>query len=430
MGFIAALQAGLKRWTGQVAVGENLKNKAASLSKDTFRKAGRAVVPISLLLAKGLVKKLSGTSLEELTELLQGDAAADVDEIDKRGEKRGKVLDDAIDEYFSTSLEEHSKHIRAIDDFKSSASQLLTYLETNVKARLPVFIVIDELDRCRPDYAIELLEGVKHLFDVRGFCFCVSTNQNQLCESIKGVYGSGFDSRKYLKRFFSFEYVLPMPTDHAFARLLVPNSIIAGHGKVVSGLSDWHSTQNGENDGIARCFHFVAEAFRMPLRSQRQVFEIADAACAGIERGKPVHLLYLFGLAALWHVDRDTLINLPAKINREEASKRLSSLIDHNVTHPYIVVVSTDRLLRGERKETHVRFAELFSIYLQLANRDLREIRDAFYNSSSNHQYPKTVERALAEEMPSTFSPQEQYSPSIRSYVDLVRTAGQINESA
>ncbi|WP_081764293.1 P-loop NTPase fold protein [Sphingobium sp. Ant17] len=66
----------------------------------------------------------------------------------------------------------------------------------------PIFVVVDELDRCRPDYAIALLESIKHLFDVPGVVFVIALHGRQLTASIEAVYGAKFDATAYLRRFF------------------------------------------------------------------------------------------------------------------------------------------------------------------------------------------------------------------------------------
>lgn len=74
---------------------------------------------------------------------------------------------------------------------------------------IPVVIAIDELDRCRPLYAIELLEAAKHLFSVNNIVFVLATNRSELGHSIKAVYGEKFDSQEYLKRFIDVDFRLP-----------------------------------------------------------------------------------------------------------------------------------------------------------------------------------------------------------------------------
>lgn len=73
--------------------------------------------------------------------------------------------------------------------------------------RLVIFI--DELDRCKPEYAVKLLERVKHYFDNDHISFVFSTNIKQLQHTIRRYYGDKFDAYKYLNRFF--DLCIPMP---------------------------------------------------------------------------------------------------------------------------------------------------------------------------------------------------------------------------
>jgi hypothetical protein len=84
----------------------------------------------------------------------------------------------------------------------------------------PIIILIDELDRCRPTYAIKLLEEIKHLFDVPGLVFVLAMNVEQLGHSVCGAYGSGFDGRAYLRRFIDREYRLAEPNLEPLLELL------------------------------------------------------------------------------------------------------------------------------------------------------------------------------------------------------------------
>ena len=70
-------------------------------------------------------------------------------------------------------------------------------------------IFIDELDRCKPSYAIELLERIKHYFDDERIIFIASLNKEQLVHTISKYYGSSFDSTGYLNRFFDYNMYLP-----------------------------------------------------------------------------------------------------------------------------------------------------------------------------------------------------------------------------
>lgn len=72
-----------------------------------------------------------------------------------------------------------------------------------------VIIFIDELDRCKPTFAVELLETIKHIFNLDNYIFVISLDKEQLSHSIKTLYGQDMDSDGYLRRFFDLEYNLP-----------------------------------------------------------------------------------------------------------------------------------------------------------------------------------------------------------------------------
>lgn len=94
--------------------------------------------------------------------------------------------------------------------FKSNLRQLAASIERTDEDRRhsPIFVIVDELDRCRPSYAISLLEEIKHLFDVPGVVFIIALHQEQLEASVKAVYGAEFEARSYLRRFFTRHYGL------------------------------------------------------------------------------------------------------------------------------------------------------------------------------------------------------------------------------
>ena len=112
---------------------------------------------------------------------------------------------------YSKITRDYQEQIDAIRSIRNELSALAETLATSYGANLPVVVLIDELDRCRPSYAIELLEVIKHFFRTKHFVFVVASDTEQLQYSIKSVYGEQFNSRTYLKRFFDREARLPPP---------------------------------------------------------------------------------------------------------------------------------------------------------------------------------------------------------------------------
>jgi len=78
----------------------------------------------------------------------------------------------------------------------------------------PLFIFIDELDRCRPDYAIKYLEAIKHIFAIhQNVIFIVAVDMKQLENSAKHMFGENLDCNAYFLRFFTDRYNLPSDND-------------------------------------------------------------------------------------------------------------------------------------------------------------------------------------------------------------------------
>lgn len=72
-----------------------------------------------------------------------------------------------------------------------------------------LIIIIDELDRCKPEYAVRLLERIKHYFTNDRITFVFSVNIDALQHTVKRYYGEGFDACRYLDRFFDYRITLP-----------------------------------------------------------------------------------------------------------------------------------------------------------------------------------------------------------------------------
>lgn len=68
-----------------------------------------------------------------------------------------------------------------------------------------LIIVIDELDRCRPDYALSMLETLKHVFALPGVQFVLGVNMDALANSVRARYGAGYDAALYLQKFVHLE---------------------------------------------------------------------------------------------------------------------------------------------------------------------------------------------------------------------------------
>ncbi len=88
---------------------------------------------------------------------------------------------------------------------------LADFIKTLPNKKL-VFIV-DELDRCRPDYAVKVLETIKHFFDITGLIFILPINSERLNAYVEGFYnvssGTFAGKEDYLQKFINQVITIP-----------------------------------------------------------------------------------------------------------------------------------------------------------------------------------------------------------------------------
>ena len=113
---------------------------------------------------------------------------------------------------------EYLKQRETKDELKDALEQLSTKVVEETGQ--PLIFIIDELDRCRSTFAVELLERVKHIFDVPNMVFVFGINRDELCSSLQSIYGT-IDADVYLRRFFDMEFTLPEVDSEKFGRHLM-----------------------------------------------------------------------------------------------------------------------------------------------------------------------------------------------------------------
>ncbi len=105
-------------------------------------------------------------------------------------------------------LKEFNERKQAIQEIKTIISK---YLSSEKK----LLIIVDELDRTRPDYAVHFLEDIKHFFDIENVIFLVAVNRKQMEATVKCLYGQELNFDGYYRKFFKQEINLPDPYKEA-----------------------------------------------------------------------------------------------------------------------------------------------------------------------------------------------------------------------
>ncbi len=188
---LIALMGEVEVGIGDINVGQKQKTKA----KEQFTKAKK--------LGVSLVKRSIPTAIKIATSGMFDTSAAANQSLVELAEKIAK---EEFDKYETRK--------NTIKKFKQKLSAFINELadHTNDNEHKPLIFFIDELDRCRPTYALEVLEKAKHLFNVNGIIFVLAIDKEQIGHSIRSVYGMGMDMDGYLRRFIDMDYRLLEPS--------------------------------------------------------------------------------------------------------------------------------------------------------------------------------------------------------------------------
>ncbi|WP_321449274.1 P-loop NTPase fold protein [uncultured Cohaesibacter sp.] len=116
-----------------------------------------------------------------------------------------KLTKEKLDNFSDRFWEAESVRTDAMDQFRMSLKQIVSEKEK-------LIIVIDELDRCRPDYSLALLEVIKHFFSEKNVHFVLGVNLDELANMVCARYGNNTDGVKYLQKFLSLVITMPYET--------------------------------------------------------------------------------------------------------------------------------------------------------------------------------------------------------------------------
>ena len=178
-----------------------------------------------------------------------------------------KVYEDAIgtvgSELVKDSFKEYEENRNTVSDFKKKLRDFVLKLqEFQGETPKPLVFFIDEMDRCRPPYAIQLLEKIKHFFDIEGIIFVLAIDKTQIENSIKFVYGTD-ESSAYLHRFIDLTYRLKKPSKEQYASILF-------NRLELSSLWEKRGFSSIYNETL-KLFQTFSNCFSLSLREQERV---------------------------------------------------------------------------------------------------------------------------------------------------------------
>ncbi len=227
-------------------------SKTKKTLKDFKKKASQLGVQllswaIKLGVKAGTLGVVQRTDVEELMSI-KDDIATGTSEV--------------ISRFIEDRITAHSQEIENVVSFRDTLSRLAA--SVGGSSGRPLIIIIDELDRCKPTYAIEVMEKIKHLFSVQNVVFILVMHREQLEESIKWVYGQNIDATSYLQKFINVNCSLPKRTESRSS---------GDYYQYCRRLYDLHELQTwGDDSNLLSDVSALARHFNLSLRQLEKCF--------------------------------------------------------------------------------------------------------------------------------------------------------------
>jgi len=115
---------------------------------------------------------------------------------------------DFIKQFVTIDDSDEKKLLGQIEN-ENSVKEFIKLLVNEIKGEKKLLIIIDELDRCKPEFALRIIESIKHYFDIDNIITLVVFNKKEMCSVINNYYGDGFNANDYLDKIVDFQLHIP-----------------------------------------------------------------------------------------------------------------------------------------------------------------------------------------------------------------------------
>ena len=292
MAFMAALAAavpvpeGGEDGTGR---GTRFWNAGKALFMTSARTVGRAV------LREGMDELTDG--IGDILKTFGDDLPADLKEEFAAVEAFVKAQDGDLDKALVGELSAQFAALRLRDRMrKHTLDTIHDALIGTEGSEGKVVVLIDELDRCRPDFAVGLLEAIKHLFENHlGFRFALMLNPGRLEATAGAMFGVAEGGERYLTKFIDQRLRLPAPEEgrrRFMAHLADPDWL--------GNFTPWADGLSVLGDADTLDLVTFCEEHGFSLREIAQAFETARLTFA-LYPNEPVEPSFLIALSLCFH---------------------------------------------------------------------------------------------------------------------------------
>ena len=180
--------------------GEQPSEQRKNITRKVAKAAGFVMKTVVQAAVGHVLKQNTDDLAEELQQIMNDDQEAD-SLAETVTDAAATIASHTIDATVEALLKEQIEAEKNLETLKACLKEFAE--------EKPIILFIDELDRCRPDYAVDMLEVIKHVFDVENVKVVLVTNTKQLRAAINHRYGVEVDAQKYLDKFLKYSFALP-----------------------------------------------------------------------------------------------------------------------------------------------------------------------------------------------------------------------------
>lgn len=218
---------------------ESLKQRLLSIKKISPALLIRGVIAAGQTKLRDILKENG----------IEGDAINDL-------LKEAHVLEEEKEE--ASVLNQYMVYRRIVKKFQMRVEEYLAALQCTPEN--PAFCVVDELDRCKPSYALNFIESLAHVLTIPNLMFVVVIDREQIASVVRQVYGEGTNPDGYLRKIIADDFDLEANTRSQ------DNFSKATIRRLLKAHSCGHVFYGGGT--VAENFSALCTVFSLPLRDQ------------------------------------------------------------------------------------------------------------------------------------------------------------------
>ncbi len=191
-----------------------------------------------------------------------------------------KAMNGSLDKMIKDRIHGMQTQMSYVTNFRNVLSGAIAY-SANDETKAPLIFIIDELDRCRPSYALSILERIKHVFAINGVCFVLVAHLKNLAMMVGKMYGyDDHNSMRYLEKFWylrvEVDAMLAITANSARTRYLghlfekykiipqnpafIPNGINQDAASIIKNLINVHRVSLRDIERMVFHYHLVQNA--------------------------------------------------------------------------------------------------------------------------------------------------------------------------